>query len=123
MDEYSVERSQFAAEWDEIARQHGSEPGDTGHGGGPLRQGWSDLEQQVRPKDDMAIVEQAAVGDEGGLAYFEHALDAGLPKNARAVAERQMAAIRSAVETLRIACCSRGRSLQNDYLHILTGAS
>ena len=40
LDGYSVERAKFAAEWDDLLRQNGSEPGDQGHPGGPARAGW-----------------------------------------------------------------------------------
>ena len=101
LDVYSVERSQFAAEWDEHVRAIDGEAGDTGHGGGVLRAGWTDLEQRIRPKDDSEIMQQAATGDEGGLPHFDHAIAAGLPQEARDTAERQMMGIRSAVEHIR----------------------
>ena len=101
LDKYSVERSGFAAEWDNFVRQHGGQPGDTGHGGGPLRAGWSDLEQRIRPKGDLEILQRAATGDEGGLKHFEHALASDVPQDIRGAAERQMQAIRAAAERLR----------------------
>jgi uncharacterized protein (TIGR02284 family) len=101
LDVYSVERSEFAAEWDEHIRALGGDPGDTGHAGGPLRAGWTDLEQRIRPKDDAEIMQQAAIGDEGGLKHFDHAIAAGLPQEARDTAERQMMGIRTAVEHIR----------------------
>jgi hypothetical protein len=45
---------------------------------------------------------QAATGDEGGLAHFEHAIAEGLPQETRDIAERQMMGIRSAVEHIRM---------------------
>lgn len=102
LDVYSVERSQFAAEWDEHVRAIGGEPGDTGHGGGVLRAGWTDLEQRIRPKDDAEIMQQSATGDEGGLEHYEHAIAEGLPQDGRDTAERQMMGIRSAVEHIRM---------------------
>jgi uncharacterized protein (TIGR02284 family) len=110
LDVYSVERSQFAAEWDEQVRAIGAEAGDTGHGGGVLRAGWNDLEQRIRPKEDAETMQQAATGDEGGLAHFEHAIAEGIPQEARDIAERQMMGIRSAVEHIRM---SAGTLQQN----------
>ena len=101
LDRYSVERSQFAAEWDDLIRKGGAEPGDTGHGGGPLRAGWVDLEQRIRPKDDIDILQQAAQGDEGGLKHYEYALELGVDATIRSVAQRHMLAISAAVDTLR----------------------
>ena len=97
---YCVERAQFAAEWDHLIRIGGAEPGDTGHWGGPLRRGWVDLEQRIRPKDDIEILQQAAQGDEGGLKHYEHALELGVDETIRSVAQRQMQALRAAVDAL-----------------------
>ena len=102
LDKYSVERSQFASEWDDLLRQNGSEPGDQGHAGGPARAGWTELETRIRPKDDSAILQQAAEGDDRSLPHYEHALAAaGTDPNVRTLAERQMASIRNTVERLR----------------------
>ena len=100
-DRYSVERSKFAAEWDEFVRQEGDTEGDTGHGGGPLGAGWVDLEQRIRPKSDVELMLDAAKGEEGGLEHYRHAMLNGVPENMFPVLERQMAAIQQAVETLR----------------------
>jgi uncharacterized protein (TIGR02284 family) len=102
LDRYSVERAKFASEWDELLRQHESEPGDQGHAGGPARRGWVELETRIRPKDDSEILQQAAAGDENALPHYEHALTAmGAVAGVRTLAERQMASIRSAVQRLR----------------------
>jgi uncharacterized protein (TIGR02284 family) len=100
-DRHSVERARFAAEWDQFVREEGDEPGDTGHGGGPLGAGWVDLEQRIRPKDDNELLHNAAKGEEGGIAHFEHAMEVGLPDNMFQVADRQLRSIRKAVEYLR----------------------
>src|SRR5688572_12802345 len=71
-DQYSIERSRFASELDEPIRQNGGVPGDTGHGSGPLRRGWRELETRIRPKDDSQIVLECAGGDESGIKHYDH---------------------------------------------------
>jgi uncharacterized protein (TIGR02284 family) len=101
-DRYSKERAGFAAEYDGFIRAQGEEPGDTGHGGGPLRRGWVDLEARLRPRDDAEIASLAADGDERGLNHFESALSLqGLTPDVRQTVIRHMAAIRARVESLR----------------------
>jgi uncharacterized protein (TIGR02284 family) len=102
-DRYSKERAEFAAVWDRFAQQHGGTAGETGHGGGVLRRGWSDLEQQIRPKHDNELAIQAADGDEGGLKHFSHALESGiLPDDVRREAQKQMGSIRNTCSALRL---------------------
>lgn len=100
-DRHSAERGRFAAEWDEFVKQEGGDPGDTGHGGGPLGAGWVDLEQRIRPKSDQELMHDAAKGEEGGIAHFEHAMLLGVPENMFPVLERQLRSIKKAVEYLR----------------------
>jgi uncharacterized protein (TIGR02284 family) len=101
-DRCSDERAQFAAEYDEFLRQQGDRLGETGHGGGPLRRGWVDLETRIRPRDDHELAALAADGDEGGLKHFERALalDA-LPTAVRQTIIRHVAAIGATGESLR----------------------
>jgi uncharacterized protein (TIGR02284 family) len=100
-DRLSVERSQFAAQWDRLLQKHGSTPGETGHGSGPMRGGWGELEARIRPKDDAEFIMQAADGDERGLKHFQHALDSDVPEEVRSMADRQMRSIEKAVAELR----------------------
>ena len=74
VDRYSQERARFAAEYDRFVDRWGGQAGDTGHGGGPMRRGWSDLEARIRPRQDVELATFAADGDQGGLKHFERAL-------------------------------------------------
>src|SRR5688572_16085777 len=101
-DRYSIERAEFAAVWDQFAEQYGGQRGETGHGGGVLRRGWSDLETRIRPKDDHELAVQSAEGDEGGLKHYSHALETEiLPDDIRREVQRQMSSIRNACSELR----------------------
>ena len=101
-DRYAVERAEFAAVWDRFAEQYGGASGETGHGGGVLRRGWSDLETRIRPADDHELAVHAAEGDEGGLKHFSHALESEiLPDDVRSEVQRQMASIRNTCSALR----------------------
>ena len=101
-DRYATERAQFAAIWDRFAEQYGGEAGDTGHGGGVLRRGWSDLETRIRPADDHELAIHAAEGDEGGLKHFSHALETEqLPDDVGREVQKQMGTIRNTCSELR----------------------
>jgi uncharacterized protein (TIGR02284 family) len=101
-DQLSVERVEFAAEYDRLVEQYGGEKGQTGHGGGVLRKGWADLEQGIRPREDHELSTFAADGEQGGLRHFERALELGtLPDDVRAVVRRHHAKISAAVDSLR----------------------
>jgi uncharacterized protein (TIGR02284 family) len=101
-DRYSAERASFAAEYDDFVRTLSGERGDTGHGGGPLRRGWVDLESRIRPRSDAELATMAADGDEGGLEHFERALTIEIiPADVRSAITRHTAAIRSAASSLR----------------------
>lgn len=101
LDRYSTERSQFAAELDEAIRQRGAAPGDTGHGSGPLRRGWRELEARIRPKNDWEMVLECADGEESGLKHYDHALTQELPEDIRRILTVQRQSIERAVEDLR----------------------
>jgi uncharacterized protein (TIGR02284 family) len=101
LDKLSVEREQFARELDEHAATFGRQPGQTGHGGGVLRQGWVDLEQRIRPKDDAEILENCVAGEQGSLNHYARALALPFDEEVLAVLRRQEAAIRHSVDQLR----------------------
>src|SRR5437868_8064777 len=81
---HAKQRAQFAAELDKAVQRYGSVPGETGHGSGPLRRGWKELEARIRPKSDPEFMAEAADGEESGLKHYDHALAAELPDDIRA---------------------------------------
>jgi len=100
-DAYSVERSHFASELDEIIKQHGGATSDAGHGSGPLRRGWRELEARIRPKDDSEILLECADGEESGVKHYDRAVTLDLPEDVRRAIERQQQSIQGAVNRLR----------------------
>ncbi|MBV9033243.1 MAG: PA2169 family four-helix-bundle protein [Acidobacteriaceae bacterium] len=98
--EISGQRGQFADELSKLVSGLGGQSATDAHYGGILHSGWVDLETRIRPKDERDILQDCQRGDEGTLKHYAHALDQQLPKEARAVVERQRSAIQNDLNTL-----------------------
>jgi uncharacterized protein (TIGR02284 family) len=98
---YAGQRATFAETIDNTIRQMGGAPGETGHGSGPLRRGWKELEARIRPKADPEFMAQAADGEESGLKHYDRALAMDFPDDIRAMLERQRDSMQRTVHELR----------------------
>jgi uncharacterized protein (TIGR02284 family) len=94
-------RAEFAAQLDSAVQRYGGTAGETGHGSGPLRRGWRELEARIRPKADPEFVAEAADGEESGIKHYDHALAAELPDEIRAMLENQRKVMQRTVDEFR----------------------
>jgi uncharacterized protein (TIGR02284 family) len=99
--DYSRQRELYASELDGLVKRYGGAPGETGHGSGPLRRGWKDLEASIRPKADPEFMLEVADGEESGLKHYDHALALELPDEVRQLLEKQRQAMQRAVAQFR----------------------
>ena len=99
--DYSRQRELFASELDGLVKRYGGVAGETGHGSGPLRRGWKELEASIRPKADPEFMAEVADGEESGLKHYDHALAMELPDEVRQLLEKQRQAMQRAVAQFR----------------------
>src|SRR5204863_3474502 len=99
--DYAARRAKFAAELDGLTERYGGLPGETGHGSGPLRRGWKELEARIRPKDDPEFMVEVADGEESGLKHYDRALAMELPEDIRGVLQKHRKEMARAVEQFR----------------------
>src|SRR4051812_28745798 len=95
------QRSDFADELSGRVRELGAEPARQAHESGVLHEGWRQLEENIRPKDDMSFVVECIRGEENTLRHYEQALTRDLPPAIRPVLERQRLAVLEALMDLR----------------------
>jgi len=95
------QRADFADELAAQVRELGGEPAETAHVSGIQHEGWPQLEERIRPKDDRSFIVECERGEENTLRHYEQALTKDLPPVARAIVERQRLAVQEALLELR----------------------
>jgi len=95
------QRADFADELAAQVRELGGEPAESGHQSGIQHEGWRQLEESIRPKDDRSFVVECERGEENTLRHYEQALTKDLPPAARSMVERQRLAVQEALLELR----------------------
>jgi uncharacterized protein (TIGR02284 family) len=95
------QRADFADELAGQVRELGGEPAESGHLSGIQHEGWRQLEESIRPKDDMSFIVECVRGEENTLRHYEQALTRDLPPAARSMIERQRLAVQEALMDLR----------------------
>jgi len=95
------ERSDFADELSGQVKELGGTPAESAHLSGIQHEGWRELEESIRPKDDMSFLAECEKGEENTLRHYETALTHELPPAARAMVERQRLAVQETLFDLR----------------------
>jgi uncharacterized protein (TIGR02284 family) len=95
------QRADFVDELAAQARELGGEPAESGRQSGIQHEGWRQLEESIRPKDDRSFIVECERGEENTLGHYEQALTRDLPPAARATVERQRLAVQEALLELR----------------------
>jgi uncharacterized protein (TIGR02284 family) len=99
--EISNERERFAVDLTSTIRELGGEARNDLHEGGILHRGWVDLEQALRPKDDLEILQECVTGDAGTVKHYDHALAQELPDEVRSLVEEQKLRVEQDIAYLR----------------------
>ena len=95
------QRADFADELAVQVRNLGGEAAAQAHESGVLHEGWRQLEENIRPKDDASFVSDCLTGEENTLRHYETALTRDLPVAVRPVVERQRLAVQETLLELR----------------------
>lgn len=96
------ERASFAEELADHVRRLGGQPARSAHRSGPQHEGWRQLEESIRPKDDMSFIVECLKGEANTLRHYEQALTKeDLPAATRPVIERQRLAVQETIFDLR----------------------
>ena len=78
-----------AQELNELLRQSGASPKDSGSAMGALHRGWVAIKSRLTTYDDQAVLEECERGEDNAKARYRKALDKNLPSDVHQVVERQ----------------------------------
>jgi uncharacterized protein (TIGR02284 family) len=98
---YEAQSAGFVAELQAEVSRRGGAPAETGSLTGWLTRGWQQLASVVSGGDDGAVIAGCERGEEAARTAYEAALAQPLPQGARALAERQYAAVKEGQDRLR----------------------
>ncbi len=87
--EYSKQRSQFAAELQTLVSRIGGDPQKSGSVGGSLHRGWVNLKSAITGRDDHAILSECERGEDEAVRSYQDALAHDLPSDIRSTVEEQ----------------------------------
>ena len=110
--EYSLQRSKFAGELQELERSLGeSEPEDEGSIAGALHRGWIDLKSALASRDEYAILAECERGEDVAVKAYKDALDdPDLPANVRQTLQTQYAGVKAAHDRVKALRDSRKKA-------------
>lgn len=109
--EYSAQRSQFAAELQNLDRQYGeTHPPDSGTVAGAAHRGWINIKSKLTGQDDHAVLAECERGEDVAVSAYKDALnDEELAPAAYEVLRTQFADVKAAhdrIKTLRDAAAA-----------------
>jgi uncharacterized protein (TIGR02284 family) len=87
--EYSKQRSQFAAEMQSLVSRIGGDPQKSGSVAGSLHRGWVNLKSAITGRDDHAILAECERGEDSAVRNYQDALAHDLPSDVRSSVEEQ----------------------------------
>jgi uncharacterized protein (TIGR02284 family) len=87
--EYSRQRSQFAAELQSLVSRIGGDPQKSGSVAGSLHRGWVNLKSAITGRDDHAILAEGERGEDSAVRNYQDALAHDLPSDIRSAVEEQ----------------------------------
>lgn len=99
--EYSQQRSQFAGELQQLVRDLGGDPENTGSISGSLHRGWIDIKQAVTGGDEQSVLNEAERGEDSAKNAYKNALQENLPANVNSVIAKQATAIQEAHDKIK----------------------
>ena len=87
--EFARQRTQFAAEFQNLVTRLGGSPATSGSATGALHRGWMNLKSALTGKNDHAILEEAERGEDAAVKNYQKVLAEDLPSDVRAVVDEQ----------------------------------
>ena len=80
-----------AAELQRLVQAYGGEAETGGSASGALHRGWVSIRSALTSKDDVAVLEEAARGEDAALKKYREAAGKSLPADVKAVIQTQLA--------------------------------
>jgi uncharacterized protein (TIGR02284 family) len=95
--EYSLQRSKFAGELQNLAINLGEpSPENTSSTAGALHRAWIDLKAAITKRDDHAILAECERGEDSAVAEYKRAMEGNLPEPLADIVSRQYTSVKSA---------------------------
>ena len=88
-DEGARRCAEGARELQDLVRQLGGEPEESGSVEAAVHRGWINIKEAVTARDDKAILEEVERGEDFAKTQYRDALQTDLPENVKQVVERQ----------------------------------
>jgi uncharacterized protein (TIGR02284 family) len=109
--EYSSQRSRFAGELQNQAKQLGeSDPETTSSVAGSMHRAWINLKSAITKGDDHAILAECERGEDSALSEYKKAMEADLSSPLRETVSRQYSEVKQAHDRVRNLRDSRKKS-------------
>lgn len=101
--EYSLQRSKFAGELQELARSLGEkEPESKSSVASAIHRGWINLKAALTSQDEHAILSECERGEDSAVAEYKKALETeGLPSQVAETVRAQSSAVKAAHDRIR----------------------
>ncbi|HTH50419.1 MAG TPA: PA2169 family four-helix-bundle protein [Pyrinomonadaceae bacterium] len=99
--EYSQQRAQFSAVLQELVRELGGDPANSGSTAGALHRGWIELKSAITGGSDEAILNECERGEDSAKDNYKDALEKNLPANIADVIRQQSQAVQAAHNRVR----------------------
>lgn len=99
--QYSLQRSKFAGELQQIVLSLGEEPDTTSDLASALHRGWIDLKASFTKGSDHAVLAEAERGEDHAVAAYRDALEEELPEPVRSLVSEQATAVQAAHDDIR----------------------
>ncbi len=98
---YSRQRAQLAAQLQAEVIGIGGNPETSGTAAAAIHRGWLGLKSAVTTDNDVAILDEAERGEDAISKNYHHAMAKDLPKDIRAIVERQYRQIQETHDQVR----------------------
>ncbi|HEX8296207.1 MAG TPA: PA2169 family four-helix-bundle protein [Chthoniobacteraceae bacterium] len=99
--EYSLQRSQFSGELQELVRSLGESSEKQSSVMGAMHRGWINIKAALSSGDEHAVLSECERGEDSAVAEYHEALEQDLPANVREVLQRQSIAVRQVHDHVR----------------------
>lgn len=87
--EAGQQRAHFAGELQNLVRELGGDPENSGSVAGAIHRGWINIKAAVTGKDEKAILNEAERGEDSAVKAYKDALAENLPANVQSVIQNQ----------------------------------
>jgi uncharacterized protein (TIGR02284 family) len=101
LQEYGMQRAEFAYELAETVDAMGSEAPESGSVAGSLHRAWMNIKSAVASSDPHSILAECERGEDSAVDAYRNALQAGLPVSIYSLVERQSEEVQRVHDRIR----------------------